>query len=88
MKTTPSEADVVRAIQKHLPHVLEARILVSSPQRSAWSASGPRSETAGGYEIRRKDWRTVRSVTAPLRKLDWDAKTVHLVRVKPRAALM
>ena len=82
MKTAPPEADVVRAVQKHLPHVLEARILVSSPQKSAWYASGSRSETAGGYEIRRKDWQSVRSVTAPLQERDWDAKTVYLVCVK------
>ena len=81
-KTTPSEVDVVRAIQKHLSDVLEARILVSSPQKPAWYASGSRSETTGGYEIRRKDWRNVRSVTAPLRKGDWDAKAVYMVRIK------
>ena len=82
VKTTPPEADVVRAIQKHLADVLEARILVSSPQNSAWHSSGSRSDVAGGYEIRRKDWKSVRSITAPLRKQDWDARTVYLVRVK------
>jgi hypothetical protein len=80
MKTTPPEADVVRAVRKHLPDVLEARILVSSPQMS-----GSRSEPTGGYEIRRKDWRSVRSAAVPLRKQDWDAKTVYLVRIKPYA---
>ena len=82
MKTTPLEADVVRAVQKHLPDVLEARILVSSPQKSVWCTSGSRPETTGGYEIRRKDWRSVRSTTVPLRKQDWDAKIVYLVRIK------
>ena len=86
MKTTPPEADVVRAVQKHLPDALEARILVSFPQKSAWYPSGSRSDTAGGYEIRRKDWKSVRSVTAPLRKQDWDAQTVYLVRIKLYAA--
>jgi len=52
MKATPPEADVIQAVQKHLPDTLEAQILVSSPQRSVWYASGSRS---GGYEIRRKD---------------------------------
>jgi len=88
MKTTPPEADVVRAVQKHLSDILEARILVSFPQNSALWASGSRSETAGGYEIRRKDWNIIRSVTVPLRKRDWDDKTVYLVRVKLRATLM
>lgn len=82
MKPTPPEADVVRAVQKHLSGVLEARILVSSPQKSARYSSGFRPETTGGYEIRRKDWNSVRSITASLRKHDWDAKTVYLVRVK------
>ena len=82
MKTMISEADVVRAIQMHLSDVLEARILVSSPQKSVWYASCSRSEPTGGYEIRRKDWRFVRSAAAPLRKQDWDAKTVYLVRIK------
>ena len=82
IKTTSPEADVVRAIQNHLSDVLEARILVSSPQNSAWRSSGSRSDTAGGYEIRRKDWESVRSITAPLRKQDWDARTVYLVSVK------
>jgi len=82
MKMTPPEADVVRAVRKHLLDVLETRILVSSPQRPARHISGSRSETTGGYEIRRKDWRSVRSVAVPLRKLDWDAKTVYLVRIK------
>jgi len=82
MKTTPPEADIVRAVQQHLPDVLEARILVSSPQKSASCASGSRSDTSGGYEIRRKDWKSIRSVTAPLKKRDWDAMTVYLVRVE------
>ena len=82
IKPAPPEADVVRAIQNHLSDVLEARILVSSPQDPAWRPPGSRSETAGGYEIRRKDWRSIRSITAPLRKQDWDARTVYLVSVK------
>lgn len=83
METAPSEADVVRAVQKHLSSSLEARILVSSPQKSVWHSPGSRSDVTGGYEIRRKDWRSLRSVTVPLRKSDWDAKTVYLVRIKP-----
>jgi len=82
MKVVPPEIDVIRAVQKHLPDVLEARILVTSPQNSAWSSSGPRSDTTGGYEIRRKDWESVRSIAPPLRKQDWDARAVYLVRVK------
>ena len=82
MKTTPSEVDIIRAVQKHLPDVLEARILFSSPQNPAWSSSGSRSDTAGGYEIRRKDWKSVRSVAPPLRKQDWDTRAVYLVCVR------
>ncbi|KAF9651930.1 hypothetical protein BDM02DRAFT_3110066 [Thelephora ganbajun] len=79
MKTTPPEADVVRAIQKHLPDVLEARILVSPPQKFAWYPSGSRSDTTGGFEVRRKDSKTLRSES--LRKQDWDAKTVYLEKL-------
>lgn len=79
MKTMPSEADVVRAIQKHLSNTIEVRILVSSPQNSVWCSS--RSDPTGGYEIRRKDWQSLRSVIAPLPKQDWDAKTLYLVRI-------
>lgn len=82
MKTPPPEADVARAVQNHLSDVLEARILVSSPQNPARYSTGSRPDTAGGYEIRRKDWNSVRSITPPLRKRDWDAKTVYLVRIK------
>lgn len=85
METTPSEADVVRAVQTHLSNVLEARILVSSPQKSVWHSPGSRSDVAGGYEIRRKDWQSLRSVTVPLKKSDWDVKTVYLVRIGPPA---
>lgn len=80
---TPSEADVVRAVQKHLPNVLEARILVSSPQKSVWHSPGSRSDVTGGYEVRRKDWESLRSVTASIRKSDSDANTVYLVRAQP-----
>jgi len=83
MKTAPPEADVVRAVQMHLPDVLWVQILVSSSQKSVWYASSSRSEAAGGYEIRRKDWRSALSLAAvPLRKQDWDAKTMYLVRIK------
>jgi len=82
MKMVPPEVDVVRAVQKYLSDVLEARILVSSPQTSAWSSSGFRPDTTGGYEIRRKDWKSVRSIAPPVRKQDWDAKAVYLVCVK------
>jgi hypothetical protein len=84
METTPSEADAVRAVQTYLSNVLEARILVSSPQKSVWHSPGPRSDVTGGYEIRRKDWQSLRSVTTPLRKSDWDVRTVYLVRIKLR----
>ena len=82
IKMMPSEVDVVRAVQKHLPDILEARILVSSPQNPAWYPSGSRSDTTGGYEIRRKDWKSVHSIAPPLRKQDWDARAVYLVCVK------
>lgn len=82
MKAIPPEVEVIRAIQAHLPDVLEVRILVSSPPKSVWRTSGLRPETTGGYEIRRKDWQSVRSVTGRLGKRDWDAKTVYLVRVE------
>lgn len=78
MEVMPPEVDVARAVQKHLSNALEVRILVSSPQMSVWQ-SGSRSDAAGGYEICRKDWQSVRSATAPLRKQDWDVKTVYLV---------
>jgi hypothetical protein len=81
MKAIPSEVDVVRAIQKHLPNTIEARILVSSPQNPVWCSHGSRSDATGAYEIRRKDWQSHRSVTAPMLKQDWDAKTLYLVRI-------
>jgi hypothetical protein len=82
LRTTPPEADVVRAVQKHLSNVLEARILVSSPQKSAWNSPGTRSGETGGYEIRRKDWQSLRLITGSLPKQGWDAETVYLVRFK------
>lgn len=85
MTTTPPEADVVRAVQKHLSNVLEARILVSSPQKSVWNSPSSRSDTTGGYEIRRKDWRSLHPVTGSLPKRGWDAETVYLVRFRPSA---
>ena len=80
MEVMPPEVVVARAVQKHLLNALEVRILVSSPQLSGWQ-SGSRPDAAGGYEIRRKDWQSVRSATAPLRKQDWDVKTVYLVSI-------
>lgn len=85
VETAPSEADVMRAVQKYLPDVFEARILVSSPKKSVWHSPDSRSDVTGGYEIRRKDWQSLRSAAAPLRKSDWDIKTVYLVRIKPSA---
>ena len=85
MKPTPLESDIIRAVQKYLPNVLEARIFVSSPQKSVWHSLGSRSDTTGGYEIRRKDWQSLRSITAPLKKQDWDANTVYLVRIESSA---
>jgi hypothetical protein len=81
MRATPPEADVVRAVQIHLPNLLEARIFVSSPQKSVWDPLGPRSDTTGGYEIRRKDWQSVHSIKTPIQRQNWNAKTVYLVRI-------
>ena len=81
METTPSEADIARAVQVHLPNVFEVRILVSPPQKSVWHSPSSRSDVSGGYEIRRKDWQSLRSVTAPIRKSNWDDKTVYFVRI-------
>ena len=82
-----SETEVAKALRAHASHTLEVRIrLPASPQSSSvcqWYGAGKtsRKKDVGGYEVRRRDWPTLRD--RPSRgwtRARWDDMTAYMVR--------
>lgn len=77
----PSETEVVKALRSYASETLEVRMLGSAPSLSVWYGTGKtsRKKDVGGYEVRRKDWETLRDhPLRTLRAVQWDERTVYM----------
>jgi hypothetical protein len=72
------ELPIVKALRSRGSDVLEVRMSVPS---SVWLQQSHPTRDAGGYEVRRREWKQHTSI--PHTKSDWDAKTAYLVRSFP-----
>ncbi|KAI0329662.1 hypothetical protein GY45DRAFT_1324801 [Cubamyces sp. BRFM 1775] len=85
---TPSapESAYVRAIRTHAPELLEVRMRVSAPSKAGWygtstsasASSSTQGDDAGGYEVRRKDWRDALLRARNSTRHEWEARTVYM----------
>lgn len=81
LPTELSETEVVKALRSYASETLEVRMLGSGSSSSVWYGTGKtsRKKDVGGYEVRRKDWETLRD--HPLRQLravQWAERTVYM----------
>ncbi|KAG2155147.1 uncharacterized protein EDB93DRAFT_1239404 [Suillus bovinus] len=78
-----TEANAVKAIRAYASDVLEVRMLVSAPSASAWYPSWkPERSSVGGYEVRRKDWRTLsENATREFTRNQWDDRTIYMENI-------
>ena len=80
----PSETEVVKALRAQADHTLEVRMRLPCAQSSSvWHGTGKtsRKKDVGGYEVRRRDWPTLRD--RPSRgwtRARWDDMTAYMVR--------
>ena len=80
----PSETEVVKALRAQANHTLEVRMHLPCAQSSSvWYGTGKtsRKKDVGGYEVRRRDWPTLRD--RPSRgwtRARWDDMTAYMVR--------
>ncbi|KAH9884926.1 hypothetical protein C8Q73DRAFT_718494 [Cubamyces lactineus] len=80
------ESAYVKAIRTHASELLEVRMRVSAPSKSGWygtstsasSSSSTREDDAGGYEVRRKDWRDALLRARNSSRHEWESRTVYM----------
>jgi hypothetical protein len=82
-----SQTLIVKALRSCASDVVDVRLLVTEPgpSSSTWARSRDKSKSAGGYELRRKDW------TRPLgdrTKSQWDEQTIYVVCLHPPLTTM
>ncbi|KAH0840207.1 hypothetical protein J3R83DRAFT_1208 [Lanmaoa asiatica] len=87
----PSETEVVKALRTHASHTLEVRMhLLSSSSAlssSVWYGTGKtsRKKDVGGYEVRRRDWATLRDRPSHgWTRARWDEMTVYMECIPPQ----
>ena len=82
----PSETEVVKALRTHASRTLEVRMRLpssSSSSASVWYGTGKtsRKKDVGGYEVRRRDWATLRDrPSCGWTRARWDDLTAYMVR--------
>ena len=71
-----SQTLIVKALRSYASDVVDVRLLVSEPSSSSWFGNS----SAGGYEIRRKDWAdNAPGCFGELSKVDWEKQTIYVV---------
>ncbi|KAG8218936.1 hypothetical protein J3R82DRAFT_4644 [Butyriboletus roseoflavus] len=89
----PSETEVVRALRTHASHTLEVRMRLASsssasaPPASVWYGTGKtsRKKDVGGYEVRRRDWSTLRDrLSCGWSRARWDDMTAYMECIPPQ----
>jgi hypothetical protein len=84
----PSETEVVKALRAHANHALEVRMHLPCTQSSSvWygTRKTSRKKDVGGYEVRRRDWLTLRD--RPSRgwtHARWDDMTAYMECIPPQ----
>lgn len=83
MDTRPPEAMLVKAIRTHASDTFEVRMMMASPSRAIWHGKegAAQSSSAGGFEVRLKDWEEVLRRAGDRTRGTWDTLTVYVVRV-------
>lgn len=77
----PPESAIIRSIKEST--AFEVRIALVEPDASTWRSGAGRSNdgNAGGYEIRRRDWGTLKERIRKYTAFQWEEKTVYIVSV-------
>ncbi|KAI0071825.1 hypothetical protein K474DRAFT_491243 [Panus rudis PR-1116 ss-1] len=79
LPSTPSEAMVAKALRAHAEDGFDVRLLMSNPSRAIWYGKGPATNSsAGGYEIRTKDWQAVLERARNSSRHDWESQTIYM----------
>ncbi|KDQ15495.1 hypothetical protein BOTBODRAFT_187311 [Botryobasidium botryosum FD-172 SS1] len=85
----PSESAFAKALKAHGSGFLEVRILFTEPSQGDWNdpdaqMESEQGEDAGGYEIRRKDWHSIKDAH-PLWGTAWEGRTIYVENMPPSA---
>ncbi|GBE80054.1 hypothetical protein BKA93DRAFT_730353 [Sparassis latifolia] len=78
---SPVEAVLAKAIRTHTSDHLDVRMLVSEPSRSSWRGKDTTEDDVGGFEVRRKTWRTVLQVARNYARHEWESRTIYMENI-------
>ena len=78
----PPESSIIRSIKES--NAFEVRIALVEPDASTWRSAAGRSNDGdvGGYEIRRRDWGTLKERIRKYTAYQWEERTVYVVSVR------
>ncbi|EIW76247.1 hypothetical protein CONPUDRAFT_76635 [Coniophora puteana RWD-64-598 SS2] len=80
-----SEAMIIKALRQHAAESIEVRMRMVALPTASWNSYTRRAEReAGGYEVRRTDWKELRDASwSRLSHSEWDARIVYIENIPP-----
>ncbi|KAF8547011.1 hypothetical protein OG21DRAFT_1517701 [Imleria badia] len=85
----PSETEALKALRTHASRTFEVRMRLptSTSSASVWYGTGKtsRKKDVGGYEVRRRDWATLRDCSSRgWTRARWDEMTAYMECIPPQ----
>ncbi|TCD61397.1 hypothetical protein EIP91_008518 [Steccherinum ochraceum] len=78
----PSEAILVKALRACASELFDLRVLFSEPSRAMWyGRTSGANDSAGGYEIRLKDWEGASHQARNSNREEWESKTFYMENI-------
>lgn len=77
-----SQTLIVKALRSCASDVIDVRLVLSEPSSFTRFGSRGSSKSAGGYELRRKDWTSAQFGESS--QADWDDQTIYVENIPPQ----
>ncbi|KAL5487587.1 hypothetical protein ACEPAI_5695 [Sanghuangporus weigelae] len=80
----PPETVLIRCVRAS--SILDGRLIISEPSSSSWMRkSRSYTENEGGFEVRRRDWRSISDRVRKYTSFHWESRTVYVENLPYRA---
>ncbi|THH14124.1 hypothetical protein EW146_g6169 [Bondarzewia mesenterica] len=76
---SPSEMTVVKALRQHSNDIFDIQMIMMNTSHSTRYASG----TAGGFQVRRRDWHSVVQQFHAFNRNYWQSRTIYIENIPP-----
>ncbi|PCH40760.1 hypothetical protein WOLCODRAFT_71275 [Wolfiporia cocos MD-104 SS10] len=84
LSPTPPESVIAKAIRSHANAHLEVRMRVVDPAQPGASAYGGHTASAGGFDVRRREWKAALHRARNGNRQEWEERTVYVENVPPQ----